>query len=310
MPLPMILISTKSNTLRLHVCCTHAVCDGRTIEGLYRIVAHVFDNSVNLPVNTALPSFHYQELFAGISDDTLNRPFSRWKTNPTGPRILPDDKNVFYSFAADYTKYTFHEIQSFCSQMGVGVNSVLMCAYQRAYRKYYKLSDDVVLIAQVPSDTRRSSYASDTLKTRELFCASAPVRPLVTSQKNLFDEILECNKRLKEILSTEENCVFMRYSADTIDEKNGSLKENEINFSINLPMIGMSNIGQFKYTKNARVMLTANYHILVPPCVYSYNEGNVLNLYFMRSDPMPKELLQTVFDTFDDVFGQIGATRI
>ncbi|ELP92334.1 hypothetical protein EIN_122850 [Entamoeba invadens IP1] len=283
---------------------------GRTIEGIYRIVAHCLNTSVTLPASVTLPSFSQRELFPSLPDEVALSPCPKLKDLPSGPRVLPQEEKVVYSMTSDYLQYSYPEISKYCHTNRVGVQAILMCAYQRGLRKFNNITDETQIVIQAPIDSRKSVFASQEMQRRELLSGSAAVLLFVKGKESVLDEIVECNEKMREAQTTSESAARVTYYSSKIDEKSGELKSQYFSYPSDTPLIGMSNVGCYTHVNNPRLYCVSEFNKLISPIVYSYKDGNILNVLVARSDPMPHDFMSCFYEEADKVFNEIGSKRI
>ncbi|ELP84185.1 hypothetical protein EIN_257990 [Entamoeba invadens IP1] len=310
MPLAMVFVSSFNSVIRLHICCSHSLSDGRTIEGLYRIVAHLLDENIPLPINSKQADFGQQNLFPKLtkSEATTILPFVL--ALPKSPRINPPEENIVFSDISDYLQYSYAEISAFCKVHKVGVQAIMMCAYQRGMRKHFNVKNEVPLVGHIPVDSRTSLYASEEMKQRELFCGSAAFFPTLTSKDDFIEEITECNNSIRETQQSNESAIFVTYLGSRVNADNGNDNTTQLDFSTDMPFVGVSNIGCYKYVTRPRVCCVSESKKLLTTIIYGYKEESILNVYWKRSEPMPQNMLDTIIEQFDDIFTKIGSKRV
>ncbi|ELP85475.1 hypothetical protein EIN_039590 [Entamoeba invadens IP1] len=310
MPLPMVFVSTSNSVIRLHICCSHCLSDGRTIEGIYRIVSHLLDENIPLPINSKQADFGQQNLFPKLTKSEATTILPSVLALPKSPRINPPEENAVFTDVSDYLQYSYAEINAFCKMQKVGVQAIMMCAFQRGLRKYFNIQNEVPLVGHVPADSRTSTSASEEMKRRELFSGSAAVFPIITSKNDFIEEIVGCNTAMKETQQSNESAIFVTYLGSRVNAENGDNNTNEFDFSTDMPFVGVSNIGCYKYVTRPRVCCVSESKRLLPTIVYGYKDDSVLNVYWKRSEPMPQNFLDTIIEQFDDIFTKIGSNRV
>ncbi|ELP88773.1 hypothetical protein EIN_436430 [Entamoeba invadens IP1] len=310
MPLPMVFVSTSNSVIRLHLCCSHCLSDGRTIEGIYRIVAHLLDKKIPLPINSKLTDFGQQNLFPKLTKSEATTILPSILDLPKSPRINPPEENIVFSDVSDYLQYSYAEISAFCKMHKVGVQAIMMCAFQRGLRKYFNVKNDVPLIGNVPADSRTNSCASEEMKQRELFSGSACVFPIITSKDDFIEEIVACNTAMKEIQKSIGSAALVTYLGTRVNADNGEDYPYGFDLSTDMPFVGVSNIGCYKYVTRPRVCCVSESKRLLPSIIYGYKEESILNVYWKRSAPMPQNFLDTIIEQFDDIFTKIGSKRV
>ena len=183
MPLVMARVAQRGARVQLTVLGWHVVADGRTIEGVYRIVAHVLDARVPLPADAPVPAFGQREAFAGnVSTADMVKPDEMWAALPRGkPAVPPLPARPAPVNVLDYVRYRLAPVRAYARAHGVGVQALLMAAAVAAHRAYNEMAPDAPVVVDTAVDTRHSPFAAPAHAARELYSGSAVMHTVVTA---------------------------------------------------------------------------------------------------------------------------------
>ena len=166
MPLVMARVAQRGARVQLTVLAWHVVADGRTIEGVYRIVAHVLDARVPLPADVPVPAFGQLAAFAGnASEEDLLKADEMWSALPRGrPAVPPLPASPVPVNVLDYVRYTLAPVRAYAHAHGVGLQALLMAAAAAAHREYSGMACTAPIVVDTVVDTRHSPFAAPRIR--------------------------------------------------------------------------------------------------------------------------------------------------
>jgi len=314
MPLLFVRLAQRDRNAQLTVSSSHAVCDGRTSEGIYRIVANVLDKTVVLPLNARLTKFGQQEQFTMTAEDSVTPPLS-WKITERGRRSTPElpksvtegKETIINSHT--YLHYEYAPARAFGKANKVGIQGIIMAGACRGHRKFNGEKVGPPMWVSVPGDTRRSPVATEEHKNRELFSGSAVVLVREDGEESILDEMKQCSERMKEAQGTSDMAKILTFFGSLADEKTGVMRFSD-EYPTDIPIVLVSNVGTYSHIKNPRLFCrmagSKDYNL----AIYSYTTGDALELLIIHPKEVNKEFLHCVIDSIDDAFRAAGSKRV
>ena len=321
MPLVMARVAQRGARVQLTVLAWHVVADGRTIEGMYRIVAHVLDARVPLPADTPVPAFGQREAFAGnVSEADMVKEDEMWAALPRGkPAVPPLPASPAPVNVLDYVRYRLAPIRAYARAHGVGVQALLMAADVAAHREYNGMAPDTPVVVNTVVDTRRSPFAAPGHAAREVYSGSAVMHTVVTASSgsgSVADTealIRHCNEVVRARQGTLSAPRVLTYMGSAIDAATGRFRfETAYPPHDCGPQFIVSNVGAYKYCVHPRLSVRMT---LGPggyvTAIYSYADGDVLELYVSHPSTMDVRLRDLIVQHLDDVLVRLcGSARV
>ena len=165
-PPVLVRVAQRGARVQLTVVAWHVVADGRTIEGVYRIAAHVLDARVALPADVPLPAFGQLAAFAGKATEAdLLKPDEAWSSLPFGkPAVPPLPASPVPVNVLDYVRYTLAPVRAYAHAHGVGLQALLMAAAAAAHREYSGMACTAPIVVDTVVDTRHSPFAAPRIR--------------------------------------------------------------------------------------------------------------------------------------------------
>ena len=324
MPLVMARVAQRGARVQLTVLAWHVVADGRTIEGMYRIVAHVLDARVPLPADTPVPAFGQREAFAGnVSEADMVKPDEMWAALPRGrPAVPPLPASPAPVNVLDYVRYRLAPVRDYAHTHGVGVQALLMAAAVAAHRAYNEMAPDAPVVVDTAVDTRRSPFAAPAHAARELYSGSAAMHTVVTAPSSINsvgDEeetealIRHCHAVVRARQGTLSAPRVLTYMGSTVDAATGRVCAASAYPSLDCaPQVIVSNVGAYKWCVHPRLAVhkalgTGAY----VAAVYAYADGAALELYVSHPSTMDVRLRDLIVRRLDDVLVRLcGSARV
>ena len=270
---------------RLTVYASHAICDGRTLESLHRVVRSAVPGQ---PGTADLPN---QGLCAFGQAANFTLPPEAYSSAPASwdfklGRMIPD-------FAAEhyvevYSDYDNTPIRSYCRKHGVSTQGVMMAIMERAYRAYNKAPDDAPIYSNYMIDSRHHAAATAEFRTTKFFCGAASGFPVVFGQgKGIGADIAHCTQRMREDFATNDGVVQTVRIARCINPD--TLEYTPLTGSPfpdygKMPITVSTNIGRFNSCAKPRVGV----HIKCIPTSYFvilYGYSTHERMYFLTLRP-------------------------
>ena len=307
-PLVVVCVAQRENNVQLTVKASHTIADGRTVEGIYRIVASVIDDSVLAPPDAPLPDFGQRSQFTMNDDEAYEIP-EIWREVPRKTPIyppLPDD--VERVFMNSYVKYEWAPIRAFCKAHGVGLQGVLMAAACRANRKYNRAEPSIPIYVLVPGDTRRSPVATAEHARREVFSGSSVAIVRDDGHVDAMKEIVECNNGMRATQKTDEAAVKVTFFGALVDKETGVATPTAAYPVGDCPTVLVSNVGVYRFVKNPRLgcaMVCRGNGL----SIYSYNNGKELEVFLIYPKGLDFTLIDDTVAEMDEVLCKMAGSK-
>lgn len=317
-PLVGAYVAQRGTSVQLTVCASHSICDGRTIEGIYRIFAHVLDESVPLPADAPLPPFSKADLYPGVSAAERAEAPASWAAVPTNPPILPPlpeaSAGASFRTVATYVRYAYPPIQRWCREHSVGVQALLTAAEARAHRAFNGMPADEPLWVATPVDTRTSPAAAPALAARELLNGSGMAFVRVDGRATLLEEAEGFQKEMGKCLRTTDACRYPLFFGALVDEKTGNfVPRGGCPTFCETPLMNASNVGGYRYVRKPRMCPLApampglGFYTL---SLYCYRDEEILEAFVLHPDVMEHKLLEMIISNLDEAFALAGSSRV
>lgn len=307
-PLVGVYVAQRDTDVQLTVCASHAICDGRTIEGIYRIVAHILDESIPVPADSPFPPFSKDSFYPGVPASERAEVPSSWKEVPTDRPILPPlPEGAAFQTVATYVRYAYPPIKKWCREHSLGVQSLLTASEARAHRTFNSMNATDPLWVAMPVDTRTSPLVSQELAKRELFNGSGMAFVRVNGHDSLVEEAADFQSNLKKALAaSNEICRYPLFFNGLVNEKTGEfVPKGGCPTFCGTPLINASNVGSYRHVKNPRLCPLA---LTIPGLgfytvsLYCYYDDNVLEAFVLHPDVMEPKLLDKILSGLDEAF--------
>ena len=314
MPAVVTRVAQQGRAVQLTVDVSHTLADGRTVEGVWRIVAHVLDARVELPPDTPVPAFGQRAQFdaSKLSPDVMSQPWPDWSTLPRSPCVTPPVEAAGkLSNVLDFVRYELEPIRAYCKAHKVGVQALLMAADTEAHRDHFGLAQDTPLIVNAVVDTRPLPWASEAHKKRQLFSGSAVVHVVVSGTGSVAGDIERCHHRVREEVARPEAAVQMTFFGADVDPATGTDKKSFYPQAPDYPCLLVSNVGTYRHVKHPRLGV----RLVAPPfastAIYSYTDDDALEVFVSHPSTMDAALRDAIIAHIDAVLvGCCGSTRI
>lgn len=294
--------SASPRRARLTIFASHAICDGRTMENLHRVVRSAIPGqpgTEDLP-NQGLCGFGQAGNFTLPPDSYKCAPPS-WDFK-TG-RMIPD-------FAAEhyvevYSEYDNEAIRAYCRKHHVSSQGAMMAIMERAYRKYNKVPYDTPIYSNYMLDARHHRAATKEFSETKFFCGAASGYPVVIGQgEDIGADIAHCTEKLREDFATNDGIVQTVRIARCINEETleySPLTGPYPNYG-EMPITVTTNIGRFDSCARPRVGV----HIQCIPSSYFiilYGYSTLKKMYFLTLRPrnLDPVFSKIIADEIDDV---------
>lgn len=316
MPAVVTRVAQRGRAVQLTVDVSHTLADGRTVEGVWRIVAHVLDARVELPPDTPVPAFGQRAAFdaSKLSPDVMSSPWPEWTTLPRTPCVTPpvaQPAQGKLSNVLDYVRYKLEPIRAFCKAHKVGVQALLMAADTEAHRDHFHLEHDTPLVVNAVVDTRPLPWASAAHAKRQLYSGSAVVHVVVRGTGSAMDDIQCCHQRVREEVARPEAAVQMTFFGADVDPATGTDKKSFYPQAPDHPCLLVSNVGTYRHVKHPRLGV----RLVAPPiastAIYSYTDDDALEVFVCHPSTMDTAHRDAIIARIDAVLvGCCGSTRI
>ena len=306
-PLVVVCVAQRENNVQLTVKASHSIADGRTVEGIYRIVANVIDGSVSVPADAPLPAFGQRGLFTMTEEQAGEVP-EIWREVPRNVTVyppLPDD--VEHVNMNGYVRYEWAPINAFCKAHGVGLQGVLMAAACRANRKYNKAAPSTPFYVYVPGDTRRSVVATAEHARREVFSGSAVVIVRDNGREDTMEEIVECNNGMRATQKTADGAHILTFFGPLVDKETGVFTPSDAYPMGPTPSVLVSNVGVYRFVKNPR-LFCASVSRGSSLAIYSYNNGKELEVFFIYPNGLDVALIDATVAEMDEILCKMAGS--
>lgn len=308
-PLVVVHVAQRGKDVQLKVKASHTICDGRTVEGIYRIVANVLDASVPAPQDAPFPEFGQRSQFT-MTDEEASQTPKIWPEVPRDMPIyppIPDDAEPVNMNT--YVRYEWEPLRKYCKEHGIGTQSVLMAAAARASRKYNKFPADTPIYVSVPGDSRRSIVATEEHAKREVFSGSSVVIVRDGGCEDALSEIIECNNGMRATQKTPDIALNVTFFGGVVDKETGDFTPTDLYpTGPNCPIVLVSNVGVYKFVKNPRLFCA------LPGrggsiSIYSYASGPALEVFIIHPKGLDKALIDATVAEMDEIIGAAGSKR-
>lgn len=307
-PLVIACVAQRGKEVQLTVKASHTICDGRTVEGIYRIVASVLDSTVPAPPDAPLPAFGQRGLFT-MTDEQASQVPKIWGEIPRNKPIHPPIPEGAEAVNLNtYVRYEWEPVRKYCKEHGVGTQSMLMAAACRANRKYNKFAANMPIYVSIPGDTRRSPVATAEHAKREVFSGSSVVLVRDDGCEDALEEIIGCNNGVRATQKTSDMALNVTFFGGVVNPETGDVTPSSAYPSGGCPIILVSNVGVYKYVKNPRLFSS----IVVRGSsisIYSYSSGSALEVLVIYPVGMDQALVDATVAEMDEIFALAGSKR-
>lgn len=257
---------------RLTIYASHAICDGRSLENLYRVVRSAIPGQPgtdDLP-NQGLCAFGKADNFT-LPQDAYNSAPPSW--NFKFGRMVPDFDADRYVLV--HSNYANKPIRSYCRKHHVSVQGAMMAMMSRAYRKYNKVPYDTPIYSDYMIDSRHHPAATEEYRAKKFFCGAASGFPVVIGQgEDIGADIAHCTERMRADYATNDSIIQVVRVARCIDPETlvyTPLMGSSLPDYCEMPITITTNIGKYENCINPRIgshmeCMPMSYHIILYGC--------------------------------------------
>lgn len=287
---------------RLTVYASHAICDGRTLENLHRVVRSAIPGQ---PSTEDLPN---QGLCAFGQAGNFSLPPAAYERAPPSwdfklGRMIPDYAAEHYVCA--YSDYDNGPIRAYCRKHGVSTQGAMMAMMARAYRTYNGVPCSTPIYSNYMIDSRHHSAATEEFRATNFFCGAASGFPVVIGQGDIGADIAHCTERMRADFASTDGIVQTVRIARCIDPE--TLEYTPLTGSpfpdyCTMPMTVATNIGRFDSCACPRIGV----HIPCSPTSYFiilYGYSTRERMYFLTLRPrnLDPAFVETIAGEVDSV---------
>ena len=294
--------------VRLTVFASHAICDGRTVENLHRVVRSAIPGqpgTEDLP-NQGLCAFGQAANFTLPPDAYASAPPS-W--NFQAGRMVPEMVGEHY--VEVYSEYDNERIREYCRKHHVSTQGAMMAIMERAYRKFNNAPDDAPIYSNYMIDARHHKAATAEFAATKFFCGAASGFPVVLGQGgDIGADIAHCTERMRADVATNDGIVQTVRIARCVDEK--TLEYTPLtgpypNYC-EMPITVATNIGRFDSCAKPHIGV----HLQCWPTIYFvilYGYSTLKKMYFLTLRPrnLDPAFSKVIADEIDAVINYMSS---
>jgi len=250
-PLWRVHLSQIKEKTKIKVLACHAITDGRCIFDLLDIFA---SNALEIEYNDRLKNAKNQPTLyqygkkdwftEEITERKIDDPYSKiiLEDIKINPLVSIPSHSINPQWNVDYSP-----INKFCKKHKVTPQSILMAIQNEAIRKFHQGKyDDMPIAMYIPVDNRHTPYATELFKKSIFFSHIGFIMPFMVKEDDIYENIKNCAKLLKDNLATTYSCDVAYFSANMINYETGETNfpkcyPNPLNhlFSSHLGLVGI-----------------------------------------------------------------------